>query len=113
MFSSTDHIPLRQVNAWILAALVVATMAGAGLLRQQQRQAEPREAWSQLYRNTPAERCLARGIEHFEGRGEWPSTRAGTRARALIDRACDADVAAFGPGATPAEGPPGSVALGG
>jgi hypothetical protein len=108
MFSSTDHIPLRQVNAWLVAAIVVAAMAGAGLLRQQQRQAEPREAWSQLYRDTPAERCLARGIKHFEDRGEWPSNRAGTRARPLIDQACGADVAAFGP--APAQPPLASVA---
>jgi hypothetical protein len=110
MFSSTDHIPLRHVNAWIIAALVVAAMAGAGTLRHQQLQAEPRQAWSELYRDTPAERCLARGIQRFEDQGEWPTTRAGTSARALIDLACESDLAAYGPDVPPA---PASVALGG
>ena len=111
MSSSTDHIPLRLVNAWILAALAVACLAGAGLLRQQQRQAEPREAWSELYRDTPAARCLARGIERFEQSGEWPATREGRSARALIDLACGEDLAAFGPDAAQAQ--PASLALGG
>lgn len=111
MSSSTDHIPLRLVNAWILAALVVAALAGAGLLRQQQRQAEPREAWSELYQETPAARCLARGIEHYEHSGEWPATHDGRRARTLIDQACGEDLAAFGPEAAPVRRA--SFALGG
>ena len=111
MFSSTDHIPLRHVNAWIVAALVVAAMAGAGTLRHQQRQAEPRQAWSDLYRDTPAERCLARGIQRYEDSGEWPATRAGASARSLIDRACGADLTAFGPDAGPKASA--SLALGG
>jgi hypothetical protein len=114
MLSSTDHIPLRLVNTWIVAALVVAAMVGAGTLGQQHRQAEPREAWSQLYRDTPAERCLARGIQRFEDAGEWPTTRAGSNARALIDQACGSDTAAFGPEPAPlasSEPAPAGVAL--
>ena len=94
---STDHLPLRFVNAWIAAALALAALTGAGILGQQQRQPETRQAWSELYRDTPAERCLARGIQRFEDSDEWPVTRAGASARALIDQACGADVAAFGP----------------
>jgi len=113
MFSSTDHIPLRLVNAWIVAALVVAALAGVGTLGLQHRQAEPRQAWSELYRDTPAERCLARGIQRFEDSDEWPVTSAGASARALIDQSCGADVAAFGPDeAAPASKPrsPSSIA---
>ncbi|MGM9488500.1 hypothetical protein [Ideonella sp. YS5] len=114
MFSSTDPLPLRLVNAWIVAALVVAAMAGLGTLGQQHRQAEPREAWSELYRDTPAERCLARGIQRFEDAGEWPATQAGGSARALIDQACALDAAAFAPGPAPvasSEPAPAGVAL--
>lgn len=55
-----------------------------------------RESVTYMY-DTPAERCLVKGVGFYADQGEWPQTIAGQDARQLIEQECATDVWAFGP----------------
>lgn len=78
----------------VAAAAGVATFAAASHIHQASMRA--REGVTYMY-DTPAERCVSKGVGQFADAGQWPRTITGQDARAEIIRRCADDVWAYGP----------------
>jgi hypothetical protein len=77
----------------VAAAAGVATFAAASHLHQAS--IREREGVTYMY-DTPAERCVSKGVGQFADAGQWPRTITGQDARAEILRRCVEDVWAYG-----------------
>jgi hypothetical protein len=78
----------------VAIAAGVATFAAASHLHQASMR--EREGVTYMY-DTPAERCLSKGVGQFADAGQWPRTITGQDARAEITQRCAEDVWAYGP----------------
>lgn len=65
-----------------VVVVLVAAVAAVSALAQWHK-ASTVERGTVHYYDKPADRCLARGVEHFDEQGEWPVTREGIDSRSI------------------------------
>ena len=95
MYSSASPHTVH-VSPWLLLSGVLAVVSGTIAYKWHEATDPAQFAGTIQMFDTPAERCVVRGVDQFDERGEWPTTRDGVDARAAIEAACAKDVIAFG-----------------
>jgi hypothetical protein len=84
------------LNTLVATAVATAATLAAGAYVSWEAQQQVYSGVTYMY-DTPAERCLSKGVGQFADAGQWPRTSTGQDARAEITARCAADVWAFGP----------------
>jgi hypothetical protein len=85
----TSRFTTRQ---WLLIGAVLALIEGAALAAYVYRSTDPDIP---VDLGSPMKQCQARGARDFSARGEWPATRDGRDAGAVVSARCVLDTEAF------------------